>query len=84
MRSLEPEDVAKPAGKEAIKALFKEHHSRVVMAPTQGPHPRISTGSVEEVGRRLPYLETADTDNLTFLFRDAPLPAPWDDVTRQA
>lgn len=84
MRSLELEDGVNPAGKEAIKLLFKEYPSRAITASAQDPHPRLSTRSAEEVGRQPPYLETADTGNLTLLFGDAPLPALWDDVMRQA
>lgn len=83
MRRLEPEDGTKPDEKEAIKALFKEHHSRAVMALVQGPQPRFSPRPAEEVGRQPPYLETAETDTLKSLFRAA-LPALCDDVMRQA
>lgn len=82
VRRLEPEDGAKPDGKKAIKALFKEHDSRAVMTPVQDPQPRFSTRPAEEVGRQLPYLETAATDKRKSLFRAAPLPALCDDVTR--
>lgn len=81
VRRLEPKDCKARPEKKAIKASFKKHHSRAVTAPLQSPQLRFSTRQAEEVGRELPYLESADTDKPRTLFEASPLPALRDDAT---